>query len=79
MTLARTCTASHFTAPAVAMLPMRRQVLPAPRLVVWTRLFFTRWPGLLPLAAVLSLFRTPLRLFRAGLCGPSPHPLPELC
>ena len=84
MTLLWVCIGWVFASAIVAMLPMRRQIVPgiallvmAPVLVflIWVQVGW--WAGLLALAGFISMFRNPLRYFWARARGQAPE-LPEL-
>jgi hypothetical protein len=72
-------------ATVVALLPMRRQMVPglallltAPGLIVWIGAVHGVWWAVAGLAAFLSMFRNPLLYFaRRALGRPAPQP-PEL-
>ena len=85
MMLLWACIAWVFTATGVAMLPMRRQIIPgtvlllaAPVLILWIGVAVAWWAGVLALAAFVSMFRNPLRYYWARLRGQNPQLPPEL-
>lgn len=85
MMLLWACIAWVFIATGVAMLPMRRQIIPgtvlllaAPVLILWIGVAVAWWAGALALAAFVSMFRNPLRYYWARLRGQNPQLPPEL-
>ena len=85
MMLLWACIAWVFAATGVAMLPIRRQLVPgtvlliaAPVLILWIGFAVAWWAGALALAAFVSMFRNPLRYYWAKLRGQNPQLPPEL-